>query len=74
MHALNPPILSYLTTINETRDLHIPHLNLHSPPYNPTLIQMCMHKTDYQFQISALNYTKDHLHSRATEEIHPYEF
>ena len=40
MHALYPPTTSSITTINETRDIHIPQFYLHAIPYNPTLIQV----------------------------------
>ena len=74
MHALYPPTPSSLTTINETRDIHIPQFYLHAIPYNPKLTQLYKQETDNQFQIPALDYTKDHLHSRVTKATNPYDF
>ena len=74
MHALHPPTLSSLTTFNETHDIHIPQFYSHNILYNPTLTQLYMHETGYQFQIPAFDYTKDHFHSRVTNAINPYDF
>ena len=73
MHALNPTTPYSLTTINETRDLHIPQLYVQPIPNDPTITQMYMHETDYQFQIPAINY-KDNLFSRATKATNLFHF
>ena len=74
MHALYPPTPSPLTTINETREIHILQFHPHAFPYNPILPQLYMQETDYQLQIPALDYTKDHLYSRITKAINTYDF
>ena len=71
MHALYAPTPSSLITINETRDIHIPQFYPHAIPYNPTLTQLYMQETDYQFQIPAIDYSKDHLYSRVTKATNP---
>ena len=74
MHALCPPTPSSLTSINETRDIHIPQFYLHAIPYDPTLTQLYMQETDYQFQIPARDSTKDHIYSRVTKATNPYGY
>ena len=73
MHALYPPTPFSLTTINETRDIHIPQFYPDAIPYNPTLTQLYIQETDYQFQIPALDCTKDHLYSCVSKATNPYE-
>ena len=61
MHALYLPKPSSLNTINELRNIHILQFYSHAIPYNPTLTEMYMQETDYQIEIPAVDYTKDHI-------------
>ena len=74
MHAFYLPTPSSLSTINETRDIHIRQFSPHALLYNLTPTQLYMQETDYHFQIPALDYTKDHISSRVTEPTNPYDF
>ena len=59
MHALPPPTSSSLHTIFESRDIRDTKLYPDAVPFNPTIPQLYMQKTEYHFQIAALDYTKD---------------
>ena len=60
--------------MNETRDIIIPQKNPHSIPYIPVFLQLHIKETPYPFQIPAVDYTTDHLYSRATRVTRPYDF
>ena len=68
---LYPLSLLKPNTSKETRDIDISQIYPHAFSYNPTIIQLYMLETHYQFQFSALNYSKDHLKSRATKTPNP---
>ena len=74
MHASYPPISSSLSTISEIRDIHIAQIYQHAIPYNPKLTQFYMQETEYQFQIPALDYCKDHFCSWVTNATNLYDF
>ena len=73
-YAFYPTTPALLTTINGTLDIDIPQLHPHAIPCNPTLTHFNMPDIDYQFQITALDYTKDHLCSRVTKATDPHDF
>ena len=73
MHTLYPPTTS-LITIKETRDVHFPQLCRHAICYNKTLAPIYKKNNDYQFQILASDWTKDHLYSRVTKTTNPHDF
>ena len=54
--------------------IHILLFYTHGFIHNPTLTQLYMPKTDYQFHIPTLDYSKDHLCSRLTKTTNPYDF
>ena len=74
MHALYPPTPSSLSTINETCDIHIRQFYPQAIPSNPTLTQLYIQETDYQFQIPEPDSNNDHLFSRVTKTTTSYGF
>ena len=71
---LYTPSLSIPVTIKESRDTNNPQIYPHAFSYNPTITQLYMLETHYQFQFPALNYSKDHLFYGATTTANPYNF
>ena len=71
--AKYPTLTSSLTTYIGTRVVHIPLLHPHALPYNPTQTELYIQETNYQFQLIAIDYTKDHLCSGVTKALNPYD-